>query len=156
MSVGCGATSATTAGEHQDISRGKWGTEMYGDNYFLWSSGLSRSLVSNLQPTSFSSAHVCMCAHACVDTFLLRCWYRYFFLKRANELHMYILCASLSNKWQNVKAAAGGWIQSGYKNTNAAFHTHFSHVWQKKPPTNYRLESDDDENKRGGLNIDAA
>lgn len=27
---------------------------------------------------------------------------------------------------------------------------------KKKNPTNYRLESDDDENKRGGLNIDAA
>lgn len=92
MNVGCDATSGTAAGEHQDVSRGKWGTEMYGDNYFLRSSGLSWSLVSNLQPTSSSSAHVCASAHACANTFLLKCWYIFFlFLTGKFNSHVYFM-----------------------------------------------------------------
>lgn len=63
-------TSTTTAGEHQDISHGKWGTEMYGDNYFLRSSGLSWSLASNLRLTSPSSAYALL--PGCANTFLFR------------------------------------------------------------------------------------
>lgn len=61
---------------------------------------------------------------------------------------MYIL---LSCKGQNVKAAAGGWMGSFRQDECSISHTFLSRLAQ-----NYRLEAEDDENKRGGQNIDAA
>lgn len=68
---------------------------MYGDNYFLQSSGLSRSLVSNVQPTSSSPAHVRASAHACANTFFAGVFI-HFFCSKKRKLNSHVRCALLS------------------------------------------------------------
>lgn len=105
------------AGEHQwCISRGKWGTEMYGDNYFLQSSGLPPALL--LCAPSVTDLHLspetCVCVCVCGMV-----WYEYMLCVCVCENLSKLSSSVINHYWLTEYV----WrkIESGKLNTHANF-----------------------------------